>query len=143
MPKCHAPCPVSYRGEPLAIAPDGTCDLDDAQLAELAAHGVRRCENAAPEAPARRATDTDTNVRPQREYGATEPPLSETAQIDPSTAPREVLIQALKGKTRENLRFMKIDALRALAAKLLPNATKNIADAAQNPVETAAWPPVI
>jgi hypothetical protein len=50
MPKMMAPHGAAWRGRALDIAPDGTVDVPDDAVAELAAHGFRVIENATPEA---------------------------------------------------------------------------------------------
>lgn len=93
--KCFAPNPATYRGQPVEIAEDGSCELSTEALNELRAHGFREW-----------TPDDEIN----NDQGST---------TDPANLSRKELLSLLKGKNAGNITLMDTETLRGLAVKHL------------------------
>jgi len=97
MVKCIAPGPASHRGKAIDIAEDGSCELSEAALEEMRAHGFREWDG---DEASTRAANTVAENSPSR---------------DIETLSRPELMKALKGRAKGNFMSMGIDELRRLA----------------------------
>jgi hypothetical protein len=95
MPKMMAPHGAAWRGRALDIAPDGTVDVPDDAVAELAAHGFRAIEDKASDAGDVASLSRKELIAFIREHGGGNAVTLSNDAL--RTAARAILAQAGKG----------------------------------------------